>query len=157
MRAVALRLDVHPNALYSYVSTKDDLVISLLDDVLEQATKPPAQSRDPIEAVFDIFMATYDSLCQHSDLIPAFLAYRGVDGPNATELAKQCLELFHAADFDSVFAEKVLQSLITYTIGTAAFDVTGSEKYENSTVADGLRLLLLGAKNQTDNETQISH
>lgn len=150
MRAVSGQLNVHPNALYSYVNKKEDLITDLLDDTLESATVTPLYDDDPLESIYGIFKATYDSLCKHTDLLPAFLAYRGVNGKNAKELEIRSLDLFGQAGFDTDFSKNVLQTLIAYTVGTAAFDATGEESDHITTVNQGLKWILQGAKQQTD-------
>ncbi len=119
MRAVAERLAVAPNALYSHVANKTELVDEVLDATLRTIREP---ATDDVEAVLREIMAeTLTALLRHPDLMPAFLARQGSRGPHARRLGDimaAALERVGITGSDAVEARRVL---IVYTIGFAAF------------------------------------
>jgi TetR/AcrR family tetracycline transcriptional repressor len=120
MRAVARRLDVAPNALYSHVAGKQALVDLLLDDVLGEVN-PGRMSRDPIEGLRALMTATYDTLLTHADLLPTYLARQGARGPNAQRLGELVHAQLRKAGIGDARANQALHVLIIHTIGFAAF------------------------------------
>jgi len=150
MRAVAQRLGVAPNALYSHVADKDELVDGVLDRVLAQVEAPrPGPGDDPGEAMHRLMTSTHDVLLRHPQLVPAFLARQGARGENAQRLGAVVLEHLAAAGVTGDAAREALRVLIVYTIGFAAFDgaeeerpVPGAELRED--FDRGLRWLIAG-------------
>jgi len=59
MRRLARRLGVAPNALYSHVANRDDLIDALLDDTLNEVQAPDPQRSDWREGVETIMRRTY--------------------------------------------------------------------------------------------------
>jgi TetR/AcrR family transcriptional regulator, tetracycline repressor protein len=124
MRAVAQRLGVAPNALYSHVADKTELVDGVLDRVLAQVEAPRA-GRDPVAALHRMMSSTHEVLLRHPQLVPAFLARQGSRGPNAQHLGAVALENLAAAGVTGDAAREALRVLIVYAIGFAAFDGDG--------------------------------
>jgi len=150
MRAVAQRLGVAPNALYSHVADKTELVDGVLDRVLAQV-EAPAPGPDPLDALHRLMSSTHDVLLRHPQLVPAFLTRQGARGPNAQRLGAVALEHLAAAGLDGATARDGLRVLIVYTIGFAAFDsgpderpLPGSELRHS--FESGLRWLLSGMR-----------
>jgi AcrR family transcriptional regulator len=150
MRAVAQRLGVAPNALYSHVTDKTELVDGVLDRVLAQVEAPrPGPDVDPGEALYRLMYSTHEVLLRHPQLVPAFLARQGARGPNAQRLGAVMLEHLAAAGLTGDAAREALRVLIVYTIGFAAFDgapderpLPGPELQRN--FVRGLRWLIAG-------------
>jgi AcrR family transcriptional regulator len=129
MRAVAQRLGVAPNALYSHVADKTELVDGVLDRVLAQVEVPePGDGDDPGDAVHRLMTSTHDVLTRHPQLVPAFLARQGARGENAQRLGAVALEHLSAAGITGDPAREALRVLIVYTIGFAAFDGAADER-----------------------------
>jgi TetR/AcrR family transcriptional regulator, tetracycline repressor protein len=129
MRAVALRLGVAPNALYSHVEDKTGLVDGVLDRVLAQVEVPAHEARsDPGDAMHRLMTSTHEVLLRHPQLVPAFLARQGARGENAQRLGAVVLELLAAAGITGDAAREALRVLIVYTIGFAAFDGAPDER-----------------------------
>jgi len=150
MRALAARLEVSPNALYSHVSSKDGLVDEILDDVLAEVAAP-ADSGAPAAGLHALMVSTYEVLLAHPELVPLYLARQGARGPNAQRLGDVMLELLARAGVEGERAREALRVLIVYTIGFAAFatrapvaepGTTGTQLEEN--FHSGLRWLLMG-------------
>ncbi|HEX2048405.1 MAG TPA: TetR family transcriptional regulator [Acidimicrobiales bacterium] len=113
MRALARRLDVAPNALYSHVPAKAALVDDLLDEVLAEV--------DDSGDLYELLVSTYEVLLAHAELVPLYLARQGARGPHAARLGDTMLRLL--AD-QGVRGERALDArrvLIVFTIGFAAF------------------------------------
>jgi TetR/AcrR family transcriptional regulator, tetracycline repressor protein len=123
MRGLAGRLGVAPNALYSHVGGKTELVDLVLDDVLGEVTVPDEVSvhRDPLAAVRSIMTASFDVLLAHTDLMPHFLARQGARGEHAVRLGEVTLDALVRAGVESGDADETLRVLIVTTVGFAAF------------------------------------
>lgn len=120
MRALAQRLDVAPNTLYSHVSSKTALIDELLDDVLAGVAEPPAHE-GPCAALAAVMASTYGVLLDHPDLVPIYLARQGARGPHARGLGEVMIDLLGRAGVQGAAADDALRVLIVYTIGFAAF------------------------------------
>jgi AcrR family transcriptional regulator len=121
MRAVARRLDVAPNALYSHVDSKTALLDALLDDVLAGVEAPDPAAHDPSAAVASMMESTYDVLTSHPDLVPLFLARQGARGPNAVRLGVVLDALLTGAGVSEADVPQARRVLIVHAIGSAAF------------------------------------
>jgi AcrR family transcriptional regulator len=120
MRAVAARLGVSPNALYSHVESKAALVDELLDETLG-GIDIPAPGADPLAAVHAVVSSSYDVLLSAAELIPGYLVRQGARGPNALRLGDAILGCLERAGVTGPTAREALHVLIVYAIGAAAF------------------------------------
>ena len=154
MRALARRLDVAPNALYSHVAGKTALVDALLDAVLAAVQAPDPERADPVAGLHALMVSTYDVLLAHPDLVPLYLARQGARGPHAQHLGEVMTVLLGRAGVHGPAAAVALRVLVVHTIGSAAFATRaplvpgegpplGPEALRD-TLADGLRWLLAG-------------
>jgi TetR/AcrR family transcriptional regulator, tetracycline repressor protein len=121
MRALAERLGVRANALYSHVDGKTALLDDLLDDVLAEVEAPGGDAPDPTRGLHTIMASTHEVLLAHPDLVPAYLARQGARGPNAQRLGDVMLALLERAGVSGPRAIEARRALIVYTIGFAAF------------------------------------
>lgn len=154
MRAVAGRLGVSPNALYSHVASKTELVDDVLDDVLAEVRAPDPQKADPQAGLHRLLTSTHEVLLAQPDLVPLYLARQGARGSNAQRLGDIMLILLERAGVTGPRAREALYVLVVYTIGFAAFGTRGplvvSDEIEapsQELVANfdnGLRWLLAG-------------
>lgn len=159
MRAVAERLGVRPNALYSHVDSKAALVDDILDDALAAVEAPDPKVGDSTAGVHAVMASTYRVLLQHADLIPLYLARQGARGPNAQRLGDIILELLARDDVTGPRAREALHVLIVYTIGSAAFATrsplpspdqeTDVTERHAAHFEQGLRWLLAGVTKQS--------
>lgn len=120
MRRLAQRLDVRPNALYSHVATKADLVEALLDGVLAQVHAPAPDTPDWQAGLHELMASTHEVLLANPDLVPLYLG-RGARGENAQRLGEVVLALLGRGAINGPPAREALRVLIVYTIGFAAF------------------------------------
>jgi TetR/AcrR family transcriptional regulator, tetracycline repressor protein len=121
IRAVARKLQVAPNALYSYVPSRTALLDRLLDELLANVAAPPADSEDPLAAVHALMSSTYDVLTAAPDLVPLYLTRQGARGPNAVRLGQTMDRLLERAGVASNAVAEARRMLIVHTIGAAAF------------------------------------
>lgn len=121
MRALADRLGVSPNALYSHVANKTVLVDAVLDDVLGAVEAPDPRLDDPAAGLRAVMASTLDVLLAHPDLVPLYLARQGARGANAWRLGDAMLALLGRAQVTGPAAREAVRVLIVYTIGFAAF------------------------------------
>lgn len=133
MRAVARRLEVAPNALYSHVVSRTALVDELLDDLLAGVTVPAADARRPVDALARLLTSTYRVLTAAPDLVPLYLARQGARGPNAVRLGAVMDQLLTAAGVRPSDVTQARRVLIVHVIGAAAF--------ASAPPADGARVL----------------
>jgi TetR/AcrR family tetracycline transcriptional repressor len=123
MRALAERLGVTPNALYSHVVNKTALLDLMLDDVLAEVRAPDPARAEPAAGLHALMASTYEVLLAHPDLVPLYLARRGARGPEAVGLGEVMLALLERAGISGAQAREALRVLIVYTIGFAAFAI----------------------------------
>jgi TetR/AcrR family transcriptional regulator, tetracycline repressor protein len=124
MRALARSLDVAPNALYSHVPGKDELVDALLDEQLAAVENPPVDAPDPLAAVARMMTSTYDTLLGAPDLVPLYLARRGARGPHAQALGVHMDALLERAGVPPATIPSARVTLIVHAIGMASFGET---------------------------------
>jgi AcrR family transcriptional regulator len=120
MRALARRLAVAPNALYSHVSGKTGLVDELLDELLASVRTPDGDV-DPIAGLTEVMASTYAVLTAHPDVVPLYLARQGARGPNAVRLGEVMDALLVRAGVTGPAVAEARRVLIIHTIGSAAF------------------------------------
>jgi AcrR family transcriptional regulator len=120
MRALARRLGVAPNALYTHVTGKTELVDALLDDLLA-GVQVPAPDTDPVLGLTALMSSTYDVLTAHPDLVALYLARQGARGPNAVRLGEVMDVLLRRAGVATDDVPAARRVLIVHTIGFAAF------------------------------------
>jgi TetR/AcrR family transcriptional regulator, tetracycline repressor protein len=125
MRALAERLRVSPNALYSHVESKTALIDDLLDELLAQVDAPSPDVEDPSAGLRALMASTHAVLLSHPDMVPLYLARQGARGPNARRLGDIMLELLGRTRVTGPKAREALRVLIVYTIGFAAFVTRG--------------------------------
>jgi TetR/AcrR family transcriptional regulator, tetracycline repressor protein len=160
MRALADRLGVSPNALYSHVASKADLIDAMLDDVLAEVAAPPTHADDAAAALHALMTSTYDVLLAHPDLVPLYVARHGARGANAQGLGDVMIALLKRAEVTGPQALAARRVLIIYTIGFAAFATRAPfeqgderalpEPQMRTSFASGLAWLLAGITARLD-------
>jgi TetR/AcrR family tetracycline transcriptional repressor len=154
MRAVAARLGVTPNSLYSHVANKTALIDEMLDELLAEVRAPNPETADPAAGLRALMVSTYEVLLAHPHLVPLYVARRGARGAEAQQLGDVMLTLLGRAGIRGAEAREAVRVLIVYTIGFAAFaihpplesgPVVGPSSDElAANFARGLRWLLAG-------------
>jgi TetR/AcrR family tetracycline transcriptional repressor len=123
MRRLADRIGVAPNALYSHVASRTELIDALLDDTLGEVEAPDPQDGDWRAGLEAMMRRTYAVLLSHPDLVPLYLARRGARGPQAIALGDAMLAMMARGGVDPATAQQGLRALIIHAIGFAAFAV----------------------------------
>jgi AcrR family transcriptional regulator len=132
MRRLAERLGVRPNTLYSHVTDKTELLDAILDDVLGEVATP-AHDGDPRAELRRLMASVHDVVREHPDLVPHYLAKRGLSGPNGGQLRAATEHLLARAGLPPDKASEARRVLAVYAIGFAAF----SETPPSGPVGDG--------------------
>ena len=120
MRAVAQRLGVAPNALYSHVADKAALIDVLLDDLIGEIPTP-APELAPRDGIEKVMHDSFDSLVRHPDLVALSLARQGSGGTNAWKLGDAVLERLRALGVSDAAAREGLRVMLVHMMGCAAF------------------------------------
>lgn len=154
MRALARRLHVAPNALYSHVTSKSALLDDLLDDLLASVPAPRAGQADPVAGLTQLMTSTYAVLTAHPDLVPYYLARQGARGPHAIRLGHVMDALLGAAGVRGTDTAAARRVLIIHVMGSAAFAASAppeadrehplSVEESNRTFSRSLRWLVAG-------------
>lgn len=121
MRTLAEHLGVSPNALYSHVSSKTDLIDTLLDDVLGEVQAPALDAGKCVPGLNALMVSSYDVLLSRPNLVPHYVARQGARGPNADRLGEVMLGFLAQAGVTGERALEARRVLIVFTIGYAAF------------------------------------
>lgn len=120
MRAVAGRLGVAPNALYSHVEGREGLLDAVLDDLLG-ALVLPAPDADPEAGLTEVMTATHELLLAHPGLVPHFVARQGARGENARRLGESMRVLLARGGVgDRATQNTAIRVLVVHAIGDAA-------------------------------------
>ncbi|MFC5062419.1 TetR/AcrR family transcriptional regulator [Actinomycetospora atypica] len=149
MRAVASRLGVAPNALYSHVDGRDGLLDAVLDDLLGSLPEPP--SSDPRDGLVALMTASHELLLAHPALMPHFVARQGARGPHARRLGDEMRSLLAAAGVtDRAAQDMAVRVLVVHAIGSAALATAPDGAplpvaHLRATYATGLSWLVEGA------------
>ena len=118
MRSVAKALGIAPNALYSHVKDKDELLECLVDRLLSDVPMPKAET-EWHDALTELMSSARQLMIHHPDLMPTFLS-RPTRGPNALRLADCTLGILSRAGVHGEDAVLALRLLLVYTFGFAA-------------------------------------
>jgi AcrR family transcriptional regulator len=121
MRALADRLGVAPNALYSYFLDKSALLDELLDLLLAEVDTRDLEAMDWREGLSELMGRSRRLLLAHADLLPHYLA-RPMRGENAIRLGESTLSLLAKAGLRGDAEVDALRILLAYTFGYAAME-----------------------------------
>jgi AcrR family transcriptional regulator len=132
IRALARRLHVAPNTLYSHVASRTALLDELLDELLAGVEAPAADVADPLAGLHALMASTYDVLTAAPDLVPLYLARQGARGPHAVRLGEITDGLLVRAGVDPQVLPIARRVLIVHAIGSAAF-ATGTAPVPSTT------------------------
>jgi TetR/AcrR family tetracycline transcriptional repressor len=130
MRGVAKELEVSPNALYSHVKSKEDLVDAVIDALLRDI-EIPDQSIEWRDALFRLMWTSRMILLWHADLMPLILS-RPTRGPSALRLGEATLRFLSRGGIQDEAAVSALRILLVYTIGFAAQEAPRRDDPKNS-------------------------
>ncbi len=132
MRALARRLGVAPNALYSHVESRTALLDDLLDDLLAAVAAPDPDSADPRGGLVELMSSTYTVLTGHPDLVSLYLARQGARGPHAVRLGQVVDALLTRAGVRAADVAEARRVLTIHAIGSAAFAASASTQQDTA-------------------------
>jgi AcrR family transcriptional regulator len=116
MRNVAARLGVGTMTLYSYVSSKDDLLDLMFDEVMSELVLPEPLPAGWREALTAIAQRTRE-VWQRHPWIASSIGERSAFGPNSMRHAEQSLAALNGLGLEGPEAFAVLAAVDDYTLG----------------------------------------
>jgi TetR/AcrR family transcriptional regulator, tetracycline repressor protein len=122
MRRLAERLDVAPNALYSHVRDKADLIDGLVDQVYAGLDLTPDPSGDWNEQLAALARAIRDHLRAHPAVVP-FAFQQPALGPHGLRLGEAIYAVLRPAGFPDRVVVGTVYALLTYVLGFVALEV----------------------------------
>jgi TetR/AcrR family tetracycline transcriptional repressor len=118
VRAVATELGINPNALYTYVRSREDLERLVVESVLAEV--PHRGGRGAWRPrVRTLCLDVHDALVRHPGAAQLFMN-APMDGPQALGLGERLLELLGRAGVTRQDASRAAYTLIVQVIGFAA-------------------------------------
>jgi TetR/AcrR family tetracycline transcriptional repressor len=122
MRRLADRLGVAPNALYTHVRGKADLIDGLIDQVYAGLTVTPDPSGDWTQQLATLSQDVREHLLAHSAVVPYALQRPGL-GPHGLRLGEAIYDILRPAGFSDQAVVGTVYALLTYILGFVALEV----------------------------------
>ncbi|MER5780689.1 TetR/AcrR family transcriptional regulator [Streptomyces mobaraensis] len=159
MRKLGARLNAGATSMYTHVSTKDELIELVVDEVYGEIEVPAADgSADWREAAARCAHGLRTTILRHPWLAPA-LGGLGLTqlGPNAMRLSEGLLALFEAAGLPVDEADLAVSALSAYVIGVSISEAAWLTTVARSgrTEREWFRDLWPAAEEATDERPQL--
>jgi AcrR family transcriptional regulator len=122
MRRLADRLGVAPNALYTHVRGKADLIDGLIDQVYAGLTLDLDRSGDWTQQLATLSQQIRDHLLAHPAVVPYALQQPGL-GPHSLRLGEAIYDILRPAGFSDQAVVGTVYALLTYILGFVALEV----------------------------------
>jgi TetR/AcrR family tetracycline transcriptional repressor len=122
MRRLADRLGVAPNALYTHVRGKADLIDGLIDQVYAGLTVTPDPSGDWTQQLAALSQDVREHLLAHPAVVPYTLQRPGL-GPHGLRLGEAIYDILRPAGFSDQAVVGTVYALLTYILGFVALEV----------------------------------
>ena len=122
MRRLANQLGVAPNALYTHVRGKADLVDGLIDQVYAGLTLNPDSSGDWTQQLTTLSQEIRAYLLAHPAVVPYALQQPGL-GPNSLRLGEAIYGVLRPAGFSDEATVGIVYALLTYILGFVALEL----------------------------------
>jgi TetR/AcrR family transcriptional regulator, tetracycline repressor protein len=122
MRRLAERLGVAPNALYTHVRGKTDLIDGLIDQVYAGLTLKPDASGDWTQQLTTLSQDIRAYLLAHPAVIPYALQRPGL-GPHSLRLGEAIYNVLRPAGFSDQAVVGTVYALVTYILGFVALEI----------------------------------
>jgi TetR/AcrR family transcriptional regulator, tetracycline repressor protein len=122
MRRLADRLGVAPNAIYTHVRGKADLIDGLIDQVYAGIDLDPDPAKDWSEQLAAISHAVRAQLLAHPAVVPYALQQPGL-GPNGLRLGEAIYGVLRPAGFSDQATVGIVYALLTYILGFVALEL----------------------------------
>jgi TetR/AcrR family transcriptional regulator, tetracycline repressor protein len=122
MRRLADRLGVAPNALYTHVRGKADLIDGLVDQVYAGLELHPDPGGDWAQQLATLSQAVRDHLLAHPAVVPYALQQPGL-GPHSLRLGEAIYDILRPAGFSDQAVVGTVYALVTYILGFVALEI----------------------------------
>jgi TetR/AcrR family transcriptional regulator, tetracycline repressor protein len=122
MRRLADRVGVTPNALYTHVRGKADLIDGLIDQVYAGLTLELDQSGDWTQQLTTLSQAIRAHLLSHPAVVPYALQQPGL-GPHSLRLGEAIYNVLRPAGFSDQAVVGTVYALLTYILGFVALEI----------------------------------
>jgi TetR/AcrR family transcriptional regulator, tetracycline repressor protein len=122
MRRLADHLGVAPNALYTHVRGKNDLVEGLIDQVYAGLELDPDPAADWTEQLAAISRDVRAHLLAHPAVVPFAIQQPGL-GPHGLRLGEAIYEVLRPAGLPDQAVVGAVYALLTYILGFVALEV----------------------------------
>jgi TetR/AcrR family transcriptional regulator, tetracycline repressor protein len=122
MRRLADHLGVAPNALYTHVRSKADLVDGLIDQVYAGIDLDPDPSKDWTDQLAAISNRVRAQFLAHPAVVPYALQQPGL-GPNSLRLGEAIYGVLRPAGFSDQATVGIVYALLTYILGFVALEI----------------------------------
>ena len=122
MRRLADRLGVAPNALYTHVRGKADLIDGLIDQVYAGLTLELDRSGDWTQQLATLSQDVRAHLLAHPAVVPYALQQPGL-GPHSLRLGEAIYDVLRPAGFSDQAVVGTVYALLTYILGFVALEV----------------------------------
>jgi AcrR family transcriptional regulator len=122
MRRLADRLGVAPNALYTHVRGKADLIDGLIDQVYAGLTLELDRSGDWTQQLVTLSQAIRAHLLAHPAVVPYAIQQPGL-GPHSLRLGEAIYNVLRPAGFSDQAVVGTVYALLTYILGFVALEV----------------------------------
>jgi TetR/AcrR family transcriptional regulator, tetracycline repressor protein len=122
MRRLADHLGVAPNALYTHVHNKADLIDGLIDQVYAGVDLDPDPTKDWPEQLAAISQKVRAQFLAHPAVVPYALQQPGL-GPNSLRLGEAIYGVLRPAGFSDQATVGIVYALLTYILGFVALEL----------------------------------
>jgi TetR/AcrR family tetracycline transcriptional repressor len=122
MRRLADRLGVAPNALYTHVRGKADLIDGLVDQVYAGLDLHPDPGGDWTQQLTTLSQEIRDHLLAHPAVVPYALQQPGL-GPHSLRLGEAIYNVLRPAGFSDQAVVGTVYALVTYILGFVALEI----------------------------------
>jgi TetR/AcrR family transcriptional regulator, tetracycline repressor protein len=122
MRRLADRLSVTPNALYTHLRGKADLIDGLIDQVYAGLTLQPDPTGDWTQQLTTLSQAIRAHLLAHPAVVPYALQQPGL-GPHSLRLGEAIYNVLRPAGFSDQAVVGTVYALVTYILGFVALEI----------------------------------
>jgi TetR/AcrR family transcriptional regulator, tetracycline repressor protein len=128
MRRLADRLNVTPNALYTHVRGKADLIDGLIDQVYAGLTLNRDPSGDWTQQLTTLSQDVRQHLLAHPAVVPYALQQPGL-GPHSLRLGEAIYNVLRPTGFSDQAVVGIVYVLLTYILGFVALEIprTGTD------------------------------
>ncbi|HKF78182.1 MAG TPA: TetR/AcrR family transcriptional regulator [Candidatus Dormibacteraeota bacterium] len=138
VRRIASEFETGSASLYRHFSSREELLVLLVDNVIGSVRLPPARlsGRAKVEWLAGELRRV---LMSHPHLVPALRA-SPLLGPNAMRGADSALASLIEAGYEPVVAVRAYLALVDYVLGTVFFDTRTSSRRRGRGTASGERI-----------------